>query len=96
MPSLPATIFMQDAIGGATIVQALERAVWPVPPIGREATRVSARTEQPVPLGRQRACGHLPRADHQHIGFVETPRRAGPSAGSATAHQAGGGFLHRR
>ena len=55
--------------GSATMVQALENAVWPVRPISQESTSVTRVPGGPLRLARQRgdqAAG--PGADHQHVG----------------------------
>jgi hypothetical protein len=55
--------------GSATMVQALENAVWPVRPISQESTSVTRVPGRTVALGRERghetacACAH-----HQHVG----------------------------
>ena len=58
MPSLPATISCRmpsmSSSGSATMVQALEKAVWPVRPISQESTSVTRVPGGPLRLARQR------------------------------------------
>ena len=55
--------------GSATMVQALEKAVWPVRPISQELTRVTRVPGGPLRLAESAAIRPpAPRADHQHVG----------------------------
>src|SRR6476661_10558736 len=59
MPSLPATISWRmpsmSSPGSATMVQALEKAVWPVRPISQESTRVTRVPGGPLRLAESAA-----------------------------------------
>src|SRR5690242_7167204 len=59
MPSLPATISWRmpsmSSPGSATMVQALEKAVWPVRPISQESTKVTRVPGGPLRLAERAA-----------------------------------------